>query len=309
MADRYEAALAMAQWADQLGAYAVSLSEHHGSADGYLPSPIAMAAAVAARTTTTRISIQAIPAPFHDPLRLAEDLAVVDLLSRGRLDVTLAGGYVLEEFAMFATSLSERPRRVVEAVRTLKQAWTGLPFEHEGRTVRVTPAPHRRGGPRITLGGSSEAAARRAARIADGFMPTDERYWQHYVDECIALGKADPGAFLGGDTAVVFVADDPERSWERLGPYFLHETNAYGAWQAATGVHTGFLSSPNLEALRASGAYRILTPDQLVAEVQAAEPFGFVLLNPMVGGVPPDLAWEHLELFEHRVLPRLGPET
>src|SRR5215217_3754813 len=87
MAERYRAALDMASWADGLGAITIVLSEHHGSDDGYLPSPLTMAAAIAARTSTARINIAALVTSFHDPLRLAEDAAVVDLISEGRLDV------------------------------------------------------------------------------------------------------------------------------------------------------------------------------------------------------------------------------
>ena len=88
-ADRVRAAIEMAEWADQRNCMMVSLSEHHGSDDGYLPSPVVVAAAMAARTSTTRIGISALIAPFYDPLRLAEDLAVLDNLSGGRIDVTL----------------------------------------------------------------------------------------------------------------------------------------------------------------------------------------------------------------------------
>src|SRR4051794_15613083 len=101
MADRYAAALAMAEWADTLGCVNIAVSEHHGSPDGYLPSPIPMLAAMAARTQNVRFMIAALIAPFHDPLRLAEDMSVLDNLSRGRVDLIVAGGYVHEEFAMF----------------------------------------------------------------------------------------------------------------------------------------------------------------------------------------------------------------
>ena len=226
MADRYRALLEMVEWADQRGALYVSLSEHHDSEDGYLPSPLTMAAAIAARTRNVRIGIAAVIAPFYDPLRLAEDSAVVDLISHGRLDLIVAGGYVAEEFGMFDVSPSERAARVRETVRTLRRAWTGEPFEFRGRTVRVRPTPAQPGGPRITLGGTSEAAARRAARIADAFLPSEERFWEPYRDECLKLGKPDPGPCPVGPNRVVALAEDPESAWPVLGPYFLHELNA-----------------------------------------------------------------------------------
>ncbi len=299
MADRYQALLDMCAWADERGGVYVSLSEHHGSSDGYLPSPVVMAAAIAARTTTMRIGINALVAPFHDPLRLAEDTAVVDLISNGRLDLTIGGGYVPDEFAMFGVPTAERPARVREAVATLKAAWTGEPFEFRGRTVQVLPAPAQPGGPRINLGGTSEAAARRAAHIADGFIPSEPECWEHYRDECLKLGKDDPGPGMTGHGDTVVLAEDPEAAWPELAPYFLHETNAYGAWQAAAGVEAAtYRPMTDADAVRASGQYRILTPAGYQAELAAADGFVFVNLHPMVGGTPPELAWRHLRLFE-----------
>jgi alkanesulfonate monooxygenase SsuD/methylene tetrahydromethanopterin reductase-like flavin-dependent oxidoreductase (luciferase family) len=104
-ADRYAAALDMAAWADRLGCVGITLSEHHGSEDGYLPSPIPMVAAMAARTTNVRFMIAALIVPLHDPLRLAEDLVVADNLSGGRVDVVVAAGYVRREFEMFGVPM------------------------------------------------------------------------------------------------------------------------------------------------------------------------------------------------------------
>jgi hypothetical protein len=189
----------------------------------------------------------------------------------------------------------------------LKAAWSGEPFEFRGRQVQVLPKPAQDGGPRISLGGSVEAAARRAARIADGFVPSTPEIWQFYVEECLALGKPDPGPNLGGDTSVVHVATDVDEGWEQLAPYAMHEVNAYGAWSAAAGLDTqvGYDLYEDPEELRASGRYRVMTPQQLVDDIGGRGPFAFTMLHPMVGGFPPELAWRSLELIEHEVLPAL----
>jgi alkanesulfonate monooxygenase SsuD/methylene tetrahydromethanopterin reductase-like flavin-dependent oxidoreductase (luciferase family) len=307
MAERYAAALDMAEWADGLGAVAITLSEHHGSEDGYLPSALTMAAAMAARTRTARLTIAAIVAPLHDPIRLAEEAAVVDLLSGGRLDLILVNGYVASEFEMFGVPLDERVRRTVETVKVLRQAWTGEPFDHRGRKVRVTPRPHRDGGPKLVLGGTSESAARRAARLGDGFMPSSAQFWEPYRDEMLKLGRPDPGPFLGGDTSVTCLARDAEAGWRAHAPFFLHEMNAYGRWMqdAGVGAEGGYEPVADAEALRGTGQYRVVTPDEMVGELGEKGPFGFVMFHPLVGGTPPDLAWEGLRLFESEVLPRL----
>src|SRR5580700_4057854 len=262
MADRYAAALDMVEWAEALGCTTVGVSEHHGSPDGYLPSPIPMLAAMAARTSNVRFIIAALIAPFHDPIRLAEDLIVLDNLSRGRIDLIVAGGYVHEEFAMFDVPMNERGRRVTEAVGVLRGAFSGQPFEHRGRTVHVTPAPFRPGGPAILLGGSSRPAAERAARIADGFIPSVPEVWAFYRDEVQKLGRPDPGPSPIGANQVVALAEDPDKGWEQMAPYFLHETNAYGIWQAQDDIASPYHHVEDVDGLRETGQYRVLTPEQ-----------------------------------------------
>lgn len=287
----------MAAWADERGAVTIALSEHHGSDDGYLPSPIVVAAAIAARTQTVRISLAAVIAPLYDPLRLAEDLAVLDALSEGRIDVILGGGYVEAEFDMFGVRLAERAARLEEAVAVLRAAWTGEPFGFRGRTVRVTPTPHRPGGPPIVLGGASDPAARRAARIGDGYLPVSDDSWAAYRSEMVHLGKPDPGDRQMGAMVTTVVAADPDEAWDDLLPYFQHETNAYGAWLEDAGV-AGPYRSASAEEVRHGGQYRIITPWECAMALE-----GFLMLHPMVGGIPPDRAWASLDLVDS-VLPR-----
>jgi alkanesulfonate monooxygenase SsuD/methylene tetrahydromethanopterin reductase-like flavin-dependent oxidoreductase (luciferase family) len=302
-AERYGAALAMAEWADEHGALMVVLSEHHGCDDGYLPSALTMAAAVAARTERVLIQVAAVVASLHDPLRLAEEAAVVDLLSAGRLRIVVAAGYVPDEFDMFGAPPAERGRRVDETIRVLRQSWTGEPFEYRGRTVRVTPPPAQPGGPALAVGGSTPAAARRAARLGADFMPSVPDVWEHYRAERIAMGEPDPGPGFGVTSSFTFVAEDVDRAWDTIGPYALHDAAEYGRWAVEGGVAgaTGYERAADVAALREGDHYRVLTPDTLRAELSAA-PFPFVMLHPMMGGIPPQAAWESLHLFEREVL-------
>lgn len=307
MADRYEAAVGMAEWADRLGCPAsVSMSEHHGSADGYIPSPAVILAAMASRTTHVRFTVAALIAPFHDPLRVAEDFCVLDNISKGRVDLIVAGGYVPGEFEMFGVPISERARRVSEAVAVLRSAFAGKPFDYRGRRVHITPEPFSESGPRIILGGSTEAAARRAARIADGYVPSTHDTWQFYRDEMIKLGKPDPGPGMGGgETSVIALARDPENGWDEMAPYFLHETNAYGEWNAQSGKGGPYNGVADLDELRATGRYTVLTPEQMVERLKAA-PMQLAAFHPLCGGMPIDLAWESLRLFESEVMPEFA---
>jgi alkanesulfonate monooxygenase SsuD/methylene tetrahydromethanopterin reductase-like flavin-dependent oxidoreductase (luciferase family) len=198
--------------------------------------------------------------------------------------------------------MRERAKRVTETIHTLKAAFRGEPFEYRGRTVHVTPAPYRDGGPALMLGGSSEAAARRAARIADGFLPSVPEVWDFYRDEVQLLGRPDPGPSPTGQNRTVALAEDVEKGWEQMGPFFLHEANAYGTWQAQEGVASPYRSAADLDALRASDQYAVLTPDEYIDELRAA-PFPFAFFHPLCGGMPIELAWSSLQLFERDVRP------
>lgn len=203
---------------------------------------------------------------------------------------------------MFDVPMNERGKRVTETVSVLKAAFSDQPFEYHGRTVHLTPAPFRPNGPAISLGGSSKPAAERAARIADGFIPSKPEVWTFYRDEVQRLGRPDPGPCPTGENQIVALAEDPEKGWEQMSPYFLHETNAYGTWQAQDDVASPYRTVADADELRATGQYRVLTPAQLVEE-QKGSPFPFAFLHPMCGGMPPELAWSSLRLFENEVLP------
>jgi alkanesulfonate monooxygenase SsuD/methylene tetrahydromethanopterin reductase-like flavin-dependent oxidoreductase (luciferase family) len=299
--DRIRAAVDMAEWADTRGGVAVSISEHHSSDDGYMPSPLIFAAAAAARTRNSAISIGALLTPFYDPIRLAEDLAVLDNLSGGRINLILGGAYVATEFELYGVPSNERGARVEKAVDTLRKAWTGQPFEYEGRTVQVTPAPDRPGGPPLIIGGSSNAAARRAARIGDGYAPTGPESWEAYRAEMTKLGKPDPGPSQLGPVVTTYIDENPEDAWEELAPYFLHETNSYGEWLAGAGAD-GPYKVTTAQDLRSTGQYRIITPDECQAELDAMGEAAMLMLHPMVGGIPPERAWRMLELVERTLL-------
>ena len=101
-------AVEQCEWAERQGFATATLSEHHGSPDGYLPSPLVLGAAIAARTKNLRIVIAALIAPLHDPVRLAEDIAYLDVVSNGRVIPVVSGGYVEAEFAAMGKQLSVR---------------------------------------------------------------------------------------------------------------------------------------------------------------------------------------------------------
>lgn len=305
--DLYDAAIEMSVWGEQHGAVSVVLSEHHASPDGYLPSPLVLAGAIASRTSTVPITVAALLVPLHDPVRLAEDMAVLDVISHGRIAYVAGLGYRPEEYAMFGHSLSERGRRMEECLTVLRRAWSGDEFEYDGRMVRVTPVPTTRGGPMLMYGGGSVAAARRAARFGLGFFAQTwaEGLEAAYLDECARAGNEPGMCFMPApDSATsVFVADDLDRAWQELGPFMLHDARMYASWlQDAAAVSKS--TAPTIDAMRAEqGPYRVLTPEQAVEYVRT---HGVLPLHPLCGGCPPELAWQTLELVADKVMPALG---
>ena len=304
-AELVSAAIEQCAWADERGFVSVTLSEHHGSPDGYLPSPVVLGGAIAARTQKMLITFGALISPLHDPIRLAEDLAVLDLISGGRVLPIVSGGYVESEFRTFGRELRDRRRLMDAIVPLLEKAWSGEPFDYMGTTARVTPRPHQQPRPPIFMGGASRAAARRAARFADGFVPTLPEVWGFYREACIELGKPDPGEQTKTTGNYVFCSEDPDAAWARIAPHAMHEMNAYGEWASTSGAKTGYRPVTDADVLRASGQYPIYTPDELIAKAKALGPQGTVMLHPLMGGTEPALAWECLELIESKVIPAL----
>ena len=299
----YKAALEQCAWAEDHGFLMATLSEHHGSDDGYCPSPLTMAAAITGRTRSLRVLVAALILPLYDPIRLAEDLAVLDLASGGRVDLILGAGYRAEELAMFGREMDERVALLEEGIEVLRSAWSGEEFEYRGRRMRVTPRPARPEGPGLLMGGSTPGAARRAARLGLGFVPVDESLWPPYAEACREYGRVAGSAPSLNGPRFIHVADDPDRAWALIAPHALHETNTYGAWLASADAFGPYTSTDDADALRSNGEYLVLTPDECLARVRET---GSLLLHPLMGGLDPDLAWESLELVANKVLPRLA---
>ena len=246
--------------------------EHHGSPDGYLPSPIVLAGAIAGVTRRVTINLNVILLPLYHPVKLAEDLAVLDVIAQGRLRVTVAGGYREEEYEQFGIDIEDRPTRMEDGIAVLKRAWTGEPFEWQGRTVHVLPRPLQQPRPSILMGGASMASARRAARMADGYQPVHARYYEAYLDELRALGRPSPPVQSrrgGGGGLCMFISPDPDEAWVRLGPHLLHDTNTYAGvgrqWpHAGDGVPSGphRRRAPGDQHLRGGDPGRRGRPDQ-----------------------------------------------
>jgi len=307
--DLYRTALELAAWAETRGAATVIVSEHHASVDGYLPAPMMMAAALASRTNRVPIMVAIVTLPLYDPVRLAEELCVLDLLSNGRVSYVGGVGYRPIEYEMFGVDFHRRGAIAEESLDLLLRAKTGEPFDHDGRHLQVTPAPITPGGPRVAWGGGSPAAARRAGRFGLDFLAErgDPELGVAYREACLAHGHQPGNCYLPPKDAAhaVFVADDVDRAWDELGPYLLHDARAYAEWNRGGKEGTSSVSfAETVAALRAeAGSYRILTVEEAIAYGESG---GLLGLHPLIGGLPPEVAWRYVETVVERVEPALA---
>jgi alkanesulfonate monooxygenase SsuD/methylene tetrahydromethanopterin reductase-like flavin-dependent oxidoreductase (luciferase family) len=306
--DIYAAALEQYEWADRNGFDLLVLSEHHGIDDGWQPAPLTMAGVVLGRTRQARLMVSAAILPLHDPVRVAEQIAVLDNSAPGRLWVVVGAGYRVEEFEMAGLEHAARGKILEEYVGVLLQAWQGEPFEWRGRTVTVTPKPATTPHPMLLVGGGVPAAARRAARLRLPMLPmnTDQVVRDAYADEGRRVGYKGLVVETVGPT-FVHVADDPDRAWSEIAPYVLYEAQTYASYQTPGQHSTPGVKAETVDDLRASPQFVVGTPEQVRARLQQVPADGSVTFSPLAGGLPPDLSWASLELFAAQVLPALRP--
>jgi alkanesulfonate monooxygenase SsuD/methylene tetrahydromethanopterin reductase-like flavin-dependent oxidoreductase (luciferase family) len=316
--------------AENLGLDAVWLSEHHFVDDGYMPSLLPAAAAIAARTTRIAIGTGVLLAPFYDPLRLAEDSATVDLISAGRLVLGLGAGYRDEEFDGFGRVRDGLGTVMEQVVATLRAGWSDgpVPGRSQGAAaVTVTPKPHQAGGPPIWIGARSRAGIRRTARAADGLLaarvsPAELARQVALLDAEASAAGRDPAALSVAVHCPVFAWPAAPEAWRLVEPHLHYSEWKYGDMTGAPyGTRTGRAAPPPLtEATRAkirAGAL-VGTPgavaDGIAAYAAAAgdHPFHFIarLYWP---GMDPGLMRQALAVHAQQVIPavrdRVGPST
>lgn len=296
----YGAALDMCAWAETRGGVLAVVSEHHGTEDGHLPSPLILASAIAARTSTLNVLIAAAALPLYHPVRLAEDIAVLDNLSNGRVHYVFGIGHRAEEYEHMGVDWSRRGRIADENLALLLRLLTGDPVDVDGRRVHITPAPATTGGPRIMIAGGSAAAARRAGRHGLGFIAyTDPPGLKETFEaESIAHGhQPGPAQFPDGHSpTAVFVADDNNGvagAWTEIGPYVLHDARMAAAYRHGDESVASITRAETVDEIRAAASpYAVLTVDEAAGRIRGG---ASLPLHPLCGGMPPELAWPYLE--------------
>ncbi len=310
--DLYEGLLDQAVLAEQIGFDSIWVSEHHFLEEGYLPSLAPMLAVLADRTSSVKLGTAVLLAPLHHPLRLAEDMAFVDQLSRGRLELGIAPGYRPEEFEVMGVPKSERGRRTDETIELLKLAWKGERFSYHSEhfdfnNVIVAPTPYSEGGPPLWIGGNSKFASLRAAKYGCGFMPDSGAGKDIY--DAYKENFHGPGRPRLATNRVIFAASSKEEAWELAGESLLYQFNGYRKWFAdADDVDTHGDVVTDYRELSTSH-YFVGTPDEIIESILSAErEFGFeeLIFWARPPGMPLDVSTKSLELIAKEVLPAVS---
>ncbi len=309
MASVYAQTLEQIRLLDGLGLDLVWFSEHHFVADGYLPNFVPVAGAVAASTARIRISTDIALAPFAHPLRLAEDLAVLDQLSGGRMELGLGLGYTPHEFRGFGIPVAQRVSRTEECIEILRRAWAGGPVHFAGRRyqvddVTVTPAPVQAGGPPLWTATTSPASVERAVRFDTHVLPQGVRatVLDAWRDQTRSAGR-DPDEHRVGIIRSVLVTDDPERDWPPVREAERYRMRVYGRFfeEAGLGGRAAFA-----EADRISQRIIVGDVEHCAAELTAYivdHGFTDVVTWGAAPGLPPATLTPAMERFTREVVP------
>ncbi len=313
----YEECIDEVRRAETLGFDAVWVTEHHFWDDGYLPASFGMLAALARETTRMTLGTSVVLLPLYHPLRVAEDAALVDLVSGGRLIAGFGLGYVLHEFQVLEADRRQRGQLMDEGLAIIKQAWEHGRVTFHGRRWRFDdvifePRPVQRPRPPIYLGGSSPPAFDRAAREADGYLDPGgatvvEAISQRYQGLKAALerhGRAVAGfPFVLGPSC--YLDDDPERAWRVAAPAIAYQETKYRQY----GTDPDRPRPPAIDPASLSpGNYLVGTPEAVLERLQQlydVVPYTQVCLWGRLPGLSHEQALRSLELFTERVMPGL----
>jgi len=313
----YALLLEQIQEAERLGYDAIFVTEHHFIDDGYCPSPLTALAAVAARTHRIRLGTWVALLPLYHPVRLAEDAAVIDQLSGGRLELGVGLGYREAEFLGYGIPMSDRRGRMEEGLEIIQHALTGERFTFSGRyfhlqDVQLTPRPYQQPLP-LWVAARSPIAARRAARFGTHLMLVGSpAVYQEYTRVLAAQGR-DRSHFRLLGLLNWIVTEDPERYWAKAGKHFAYLLSLYGQWYSqqsdlAADREWGQWTTWHPDDFRRAGLVTIGTPEQVAAAIRTASqelPYDYLVSWATLPGQQPHEAMESLELFAKRVIPEL----
>jgi alkanesulfonate monooxygenase SsuD/methylene tetrahydromethanopterin reductase-like flavin-dependent oxidoreductase (luciferase family) len=308
--DVYAAALEFVEEADRLG-LDVAAGEHHFWDDGYMPQPLTFLASAAARTTQARLASNILIAPLQHPVALAEQTAVIDAISGGRIELGLGMGYRVPEFEAFGVDLGQATKIFEETVTSIRSLW------HEGR---VTPPLVQDTIP-LWAGVRGPKGSYLAGRLGMGLLTLPGGGWESYLEGIRDAGEGSRPRFMG--TVFAMLSDDPDRTFAELGPRIEEHWHAYDHYGVEgtgapvpepltaddyrrIGPFAGPVDGPGS---RVTLGFGVFTPEQAadaVVAVSAGRTPDRVFLPATVGSLFDGTASRHLELVATKLRPLLA---
>jgi len=299
----YGFTLEMCEEAERLGASSAWFSEHHLFEDGYLTSPLTMAAAAAARTRRIRLGTAILIAPLHHPAEIAEQSVVVDILSNGRLDLGVGTGYRVPEFELFDASLGARYKQTDDTVRRLRELWGP-----DG----VRPSPMQDPVP-VWMGYQGPQGARRAGVLGERLLSANAALWEPYAAGLADGGHpASNGVMAGGIQG--WVSEDPERDWPMVSEHLAHQLDSYRR-HMVEGTDAPTPKPVDVERLVQSGrdnplgSFMYGTPEAVADKIRdytAGAPVQTVFLWASIGGMAEAAVARNVQTICTRLAPLLG---
>lgn len=308
--------------ADQMGFDSAWLSEHHFLDDGYCPSLLTTASAIAARTKNIRIGTGILLMPLHDPVKVAEDSAIVDLVSGGRLILGLGLGYRQEEFDNFGRSLKERKGRMEESLEILRNAWGDGPFSHDGKyyklsNVNITPKPVQKPVP-IWIGAFSEPAIRRAARIgaslyipAIGVIPIVKALFDMHSSFLKEYGR-NPDEFEKPLVRETYISDKKsDDAWEEVKEHVTYTAKGYASWGSMVDEEGNLVTDPANPVIYDVARKQSLigTPEECIEQIKEYKektPTDNLILRFKFPGISHEQSMRSMKLFAEKVMPEVA---
>jgi alkanesulfonate monooxygenase SsuD/methylene tetrahydromethanopterin reductase-like flavin-dependent oxidoreductase (luciferase family) len=331
--DVYDSGLEQMLAAEALGYSSVWIAEHHFNDYGLCPSPPVLAAFVAARTTTMRLGMGVSLLPLHHPVDLAEQLAVLDVVSGGRLDVGIGRGGTLQDYQTFQSDRGDSRARVEEGIELIRQSWSGAPFDFQGRfhsaeRLHVRPRPAQRPHPPLFIAANSEDSVLSAARLglptlSSFFVPVAELQKRHqvYRDAALAAGRSlfeiEELERRSWGMRVVHVAPDRAEALRAIeAPFMGYQRRMSVLRSDSTGGSVPSSFDRSLLRLRefreylADGWTLVGTPDEVRDDLQKfREATGYerVLLVMALPGLDTGRALRSMRLFAEHIAPVMVP--
>jgi alkanesulfonate monooxygenase SsuD/methylene tetrahydromethanopterin reductase-like flavin-dependent oxidoreductase (luciferase family) len=296
----YGFTLEMCEEAERLGAHSVWVSEHHLFEDGYLPQTLTYAAAIAARTKRVRVGTAILIAPLHPAVQIAEEAAVVDLVSGGRLELGLGAGYRVPEFALYGADVTRRYGTTDNRARELRQIWA------DGA---VTPAPAQQRVP-IWMGYQGPKGARRAGLLGENLLSANAALYEPYRQGLIDGGH-DPAIARMAGGIQGWISEDPEADWPTVAEHLRYQVDSYRRY-AVEGTENPVPRPIDPDRLRTHPVGRILgsflqgTPEEAARQIKehaAGAPVETVYIFASLAGMPEEMVARHVQT----ICTRLGP--